>query len=137
MRSLVRQLVLGAVMATLLSLSLLSGVSADGGTVSDNDFVVVGCPVGNYDCYYARVGGVPYAGVPYAGIPYGGYGTPYGGAQFGRFYYRDNRYCGDGLLFIQNGINYCANSGVRVYPIFPDFGYGYGGGVPFGYPYYR
>ena len=43
-----------------------------------------------------------------------------------RYYYRDNRYCGDGVLFIENGINFCGNTGVRVFPIYPDF-------VPYGY----
>ena len=50
-----------------------------------------------------------------------------------RYYYLDNRYCGDGRLFIENGINYCANTGARVFPIYPDYvPYGYG---QFGYGY--
>lgn len=59
---------------------------------------------------------------------------PYYPAPAPRFYYFDPRYCGDGALYIENGINYCANSGVRVYPVFPDYGYGFPyGGYPYGY----
>jgi hypothetical protein len=65
-----------------------------------NVFTANGCPVGNYDC----LGVAPYGYVV-------GYGQlPAGGHWVGnRYYYRDNRYCGDGELFFQNGGYFCAN----------------------------
>jgi hypothetical protein len=74
--------------------------------------------------------GVPYGYAGYAG--YGAYTT-----------YFDPRYCGDGLIAVvpekTNGapINICATTGVRVFPVYSDFG-GYGGyggyGVGYGVP---
>jgi hypothetical protein len=85
--------------ALFLILAVGSTVSV-GATAPTNVFTANGCPVGNYDC----LGALPYGYVA-------GYGQlPAGGHWIGnRYYYRDNRYCGDGELFFQNGGYFCAN----------------------------
>jgi hypothetical protein len=72
------------------------------------------------------------AAAPY-GVPYAGYA---GYAGYGAVAtYFDPRYCGDGLIAVvpepHNGapINICATTGVRVYPVFADYGI-YGGVAP-------
>lgn len=51
--------------------------------------------------------------------------------------YFDPRYCGDGAVSIvtdQGGnlINVCTSTGVRIFPVYGNYGYGYPGG--YGYP---
>jgi hypothetical protein len=46
--------------------------------------------------------------------------------------YFDPRYCGNGAVSVVtdgsgNLINVCTGSGVRIYPAYPDYGYGYSG----------
>jgi hypothetical protein len=86
-------------MALFLVMALGSTVSV-GAAAPPNVFTANGCPIGNYDC----LGTLPYGYVA-------GYGQlPAGGHWVGnRYYYRDNRYCGDGELFFQNGGYFCAN----------------------------
>jgi hypothetical protein len=48
--------------------------------------------------------------------------------------YFDPRYCGNGAVSVVtdssgNLIDVCTSTGVRIYPVFPDYGYGY----PYGY----
>lgn len=56
----VRTLVTMAVGALLIVLALANAGSV-GASVSDRAFQVLGCAVGDYNCYYARLGGSPYS----------------------------------------------------------------------------
>jgi hypothetical protein len=52
--------------------------------------------------------------------------------------YFDPRYCGNGLVSVvtdQSGnlIDVCSSSGVRIYPVYADYGYGYATGYANGY----
>lgn len=89
-----------AVGAALFLVMAIGGTVSVGASVPPNVFTAHGCPVGNYDC----LGITPYGFV-------GAHGElPAGGHWVGnRYYYRDNRYCGDGELFFQNGGYFCAN----------------------------
>jgi hypothetical protein len=105
---------------TALFLVLAIGTNASvGAAVPPNVYAANGCPVGNVNC----LGLAPYAYGP-------GYGQlPAGGQWVGnRYYYRDNRYCGDGNLFFQNGGYFCAD-GVPVTGYAVPVGYG----APVGY----
>jgi hypothetical protein len=90
--------------AALFLVMAIGGTVSAGAATPANVFTANGCPVGNYGC----LGVAPYGYV-------GAYGElPAGGHWVGnRYYYKDNRYCGDGELFFQNGGYFCAN-GVPV-----------------------
>jgi hypothetical protein len=117
MKRINRKVLLGIVGAAMLVLTV--------GSMSASAAVPYGCGAPGVAC------GVPYAGY----LGYTGY-AGYGGGPV----YFDPRYCGDGLIAIvpekSNGapIDICATSGVRVYPVFADYGafggYGLGYGVP-------
>lgn len=56
----VRTLVTMAVGALLIVLALANAGSV-GASVPDRAFQVLGCSIGDYNCYYARLGGSPYS----------------------------------------------------------------------------
>lgn len=56
----VRTLVTMAVGALLIVLALANAGSV-GASVPDRAFQVLGCTIGDYNCYYARLGGSPYS----------------------------------------------------------------------------
>jgi hypothetical protein len=89
-----------AIGAALFLVMAIGSTVSVGAATPANVFTAHGCPIGNYDC----LGIAPYGYVA-------GYGQlPAGGHWVGnRYYYRDNRYCGDGDLFFQNGGYFCAN----------------------------
>ncbi len=55
-----RTLVTLAVGAVLIVSALVSAGSV-GASIADRAFQVLGCSIGDYNCYYARLGGSPYA----------------------------------------------------------------------------
>jgi hypothetical protein len=113
--------VLFALLLTVAALGTATSVGASG------------CAPGNYTCYRSQGGyayaypygyAYPYAYAPYVAAPryvasyvapsyvYPNYIAPYAG---GRYYYRDNRFCGDGQIFVQGGQYFCASTGLPVY----------------------
>src|SRR3954464_15417573 len=83
-----------AIGAALFLVMAIGSTVSVGAAVPPNVFTANGCPVGNYDC----LGVAPYGfASTYGQLPAGGHWVG------NRYYYRDNRYCGDGELFFQNG----------------------------------
>lgn len=124
----VRRGMLGIAGAIVLALSLAVGTSVGATDLPDQAFTNVGCDVGNYTCYYARVG-TPYYGYgsAYNGYAYGGY------APVGVYQYQDNRFCDDGQINATPQGFFCTTSGV---PAYPSGGVAFAPGAFGGYPAY-
>ncbi len=125
----IRQFAVAGIGALMLMLTI-GGSAAVGAAAPQNVFVANGCPVGNYACL--GYGGPRY----YVGGPTYVYGraTTYYPNVVNAVSYFDPRYCGDGRVSIVpdkdgNLINVCTTTGVRIFPVY--------GGYPYGYQYYR
>ncbi len=104
----VRQaLIAGAAIAALLILTV--GAMPASAAIADKAFTVVGCNVGDYNCYYSKLGGSSqdayYCQNSYypctGGVLDPGVRIPTAG--------QETNYCADGAAYIQNGIYGCAN----------------------------
>lgn len=108
------------IIGAALFVLMLASTGSVGAAAPPNAYLANGCPVGNDVCLTNpawQYGPNAYAPVGYGALPAGGHWIG------DRYYYRDNRYCGDGDLFFQNGGYFCANGGPTyivgspVYPI--------------------
>ncbi len=126
-RSVSRFLVMGAVAAALLVVSLGNAASVSA-SIDPLTFQKLGCNVGDYNCFYAKLyGGAPLYGnycdgygnctynPPPEALVYGsGYGSPYSGGYGSVYQYQDGRYCGDGQITYANGVYTCTTTGVPL-----------------------
>jgi hypothetical protein len=103
----VRQAIIaGATIGMLLMLGI--GAAPASAAIADRAFTVVGCNVGDYTCFYSKMGGASQD--PYYctngyydctnGVPNGTVHTTAG---------PETDYCADGAAYIQNGNYGCAN----------------------------
>jgi len=114
----VRRGIAGVVGAILFVLSLTLGTTASASTLPDGAFTNVGCDVGNYSCYTAKVGALPY---PYA-YPFTayapaaayGYVSPTYASPSG-YQYTDSRFCGDGQVTATSQGYFCTTTGQLAY----------------------
>jgi hypothetical protein len=114
-----RVLAVGALMAIAVAVSVPVGAAGD----SDQ----VGCIPINYTTCVQPVSGTTTTTAPVYTAP--AQATLPGNSLITTYF--DPRYCGDGLVSLVTDatghvINVCTATGVRIYPVFPDFG-GYGG----------
>ncbi len=112
-----------------------------------NPYTAVGCRSGNDTCFFAKTGfpvTQAYGFQSFGYSPYGFGNNGFGNNGFGnngfaftggRVYYQDNRFCGDGQLFTQNGQYFCASTGQQVFAT-PSFGYGYNTGFGYTAPFF-
>lgn len=148
----VRQGIVGFAAAIVFVLSLAMSTSVGATSIPDGAYKQVGCNVGNYACYIAKVGGQPYYGYSYS-APYGyGYANayPYAAPVYGNgfgygggYQYTDNRFCGDGQVTSTPSGYFCTSTGVPAFRsdgAAPNYGGYTGYGYPnytYTYPYYR
>jgi len=105
-----------------------------------NPYTAVGCPSGNDTCFRAKTGFPVTQAYGFQSFGYSPYtfgtnnGFGFNGFNGGRFYYQDNRFCGNGQLFTQNGQYFCASTGQQVFGGQP-FGNGFNTGFGYGYGY--
>jgi len=113
----VRQtLIAGAVIAVLLILGV--GVMPASAAIADRAFTAIGCNVGDYNCFYAKMGGTQdtyYCQTGYYECTNGVTNAP---QQFPTAGAATN-YCQDGAAYVQNGTYGCFNGnpiGAVVHP---------------------
>lgn len=109
----VRRIAIAATGIALLVASLATTVSV-GAALPNAAFTSVGCDIGNYTCYYNKVGYRTYGYNPYVYASYPYVNTAYR-PFVGSYVYQDNRFCDDGRILFSGGQYFCASTGLPVY----------------------